>query len=317
MARLRGWPHRGGEPGDSADRKAHRPGQQRGQQPPERPHQRHGCAGPDRHRRRRLPVSPVRHRRRHQQDPGVWVAGGVHHRGVCGDRGRHRVAGAARRAAEPGPVDRRDGGGGDRVPAGAGTDPEPGQPAGLWPAGHPLPGARGLRGADGRGLRGRGPAPADGQDPGRGHRGRPRRRLAEERGRVRRRCCLAAGFTAAAAGPVHRGRRAGVPGRRPDPAGALPGRGPGSAVGGQAAGGIADADRGPAARRPGRAGRPGAQERRADRAAAGPAGGDPGIAASAWSRRKTTSGAGSSATSTTARSSNWWRWPSSCPSPNR
>ena len=53
---------------------------------------------------------------------------------------------------------------------------------------------------------------------------------------------------AAAAGPGHRGRRAGLPGRRPDPAGAPPGRGAGGAVGVQAAGGSADADRGPAAR---------------------------------------------------------------------
>ena len=71
------------------------------------------------------------------------------------------------------------------------------------------------------------------------------------------------------------------PGRGPDLAGALPGRGAGGAVGGQAAGGSADADRGPAARRPGRPGRAGAQERRAAGAAAGPAGGDQGLAAAA------------------------------------
>ena len=94
-----------------------------------------------------------------------------------------------------------------------------------------------------------------------------------------RRRRLACRRTAAAAGPGHRGRRTGVPGRRPDPAGALPGRGPGGAVGVEAAGGIADADRGPAARRPRRPGRPGAQERRAAGAAAGPAGGDQGLAA--------------------------------------
>ena len=40
----------------------------------------------------------------------------------------------------------------------------------------------------------------------------------------------------------HRGRRAGVPGRRPDRAGALPGRGARSAVGVEAAGRVADAD---------------------------------------------------------------------------
>ena len=223
MARLRGRAHRGGDAGHRTDRKAPRSGQQRGEQPPERRHHRHDRAGPDRHRYRDLPVPPLRHRRRHQQDPGLRVAGGVHHRRVRGDRGRYRVAGAARRAAEPGPVDRRDRGGGDRFPAGAGLGPAPGQPAGLWPAGHPLPGPRGLRGADGRGLCGRGPAAPDGQDPGRRHRGRPRGRLAEERRHVPRRCRLAAGSTAAAAGPGHRGRCAGLPGRRPDPAGALPG----------------------------------------------------------------------------------------------
>ena len=42
-----------------------------------------------------------------------------------------------------------------------------------------------------------------------------------------------------------------------------------------------------------------------------------GLRGSAWWRRRTPNGAGSSATSTTARSSSSWRWPSSSASPNR
>ena len=104
------------------------------------------------------------------------------------------------------------GGGRDRFPTGAGMGPTPGQPAGLRSAGHALRGPGGFRGAHGRGLRGRGPAAADGQDPGRGHRGHPGGCLAEERGGVPRWRCLARRCAAASAGLRHRCRCAGLPG---------------------------------------------------------------------------------------------------------
>ena len=54
---------------------------------------------PMRHRYRHLPVPPVRHRRRDQQDPGLRVAGGVHHRVYVAIVVGIGVAGAARRTS--------------------------------------------------------------------------------------------------------------------------------------------------------------------------------------------------------------------------
>src|SRR6266516_2499899 len=116
MARLRRRAHRGGGAGSGTDRED--PGAERGvHQPPERHQQRAGRPGPGRDRYRHLPLPPLRHRRRHQQDPRLRIARRLHHRCLRGDRRRRRVPGA-RRATQPRAVDRRDGGGGSRLPAG-------------------------------------------------------------------------------------------------------------------------------------------------------------------------------------------------------
>ena len=165
-----------------------------------------------------------------------------------------------------------------------------------------------VRRAHRRNLRHRGTAAPHGADPGRGHRGQGgrvaagrgdvqgRRRLAARRGAVRR--------------PVTACRRARGPGRRPGPAGALPGQGARRAVGDQAPGRVPHPGRGQAPGRPRRPGGPGAQERRPV-GAADPGSRRSGPPGSAWSPRRTRNGAGSSATSTTAPSSSWSRWPSS------
>ena len=128
------------------------------------------------------------------------------------DRRRDRLPGvrfpAGRLTAEPGPVDPGDRAGGGGVPAGQGTGPAPGQPAGLRQAGHPVRGAQRVRRPDGRDLRRRGRAAPDGPGPGRGHRGQPGGGVAEGRGGAGRGGQAGRRQRAAAAGRAARRRSA-------------------------------------------------------------------------------------------------------------